>query len=456
MTAKGIADAVRCGARSARSVVEAALSRLPEANSHHVFIAVDADAALRRADLMDRLSASERSALPLAGVPITVKDNLALDGFALTGGSPALASHRPRATATAVQRVLDAGAIVIGKTNLHELAFGITGANAYFGNVTNPRDPDALAGGSSSGAAASVALGMVPIAFGTDTGGSIRIPAALTGTIGFRPSTGHWPGDGVLTLSTTRDTVGVIAADMADVALVDSLVSPIAGALAPNDARSLRLALPLTPYGEGLSAPAAAAWEESLERLRRAGHELVGVDASMMAAIDAAIGMPIAVYETAKVWREFCRKELGCDLREFAAQLASADVRNLFLAMADGDVPPDAAYREAMVQRSALQAAYASLFRQSGADAVLLPATRRSGVTLDQADTTDIDGVAIPTFPAFVRQTGPASAGGWPSLALPGAPQADGRPAGLLLETPLGTDHELLWIGQRLSKDLHA
>lgn len=159
---------------------------------------------------------------PLAGIPIGVKDNIDVAGFATTGGSPALKDYRPGADAPAVTALRQAGAILCCKLNMHELAFGVTTDNATFGRVFNPFDNDRTAGGSSGGSGAAVARGIVPVALGTDTGGSVRIPASFCGVAGFRPSTGRYPTGGVLPLSQMRDTIGVIAATVADLCEVDA------------------------------------------------------------------------------------------------------------------------------------------------------------------------------------------------------------------------------------------
>lgn len=453
-SAQQIADSVRGGRRTARSVVEETLAKLPHAHTWNTFTTVNANQALRRADHIDSLNNTQRAALLLAGVPITVKDNIAVDGFALTGGSPALISYKPETTATCVQHAINAGAIVIGKTNLHELAFGITGANPHFGNAMNPKNPGTLVGGSSSGAALSVALGLVPIAFGTDTGGSIRVPAALTGTVGYRPSTGRWANDGVLTLSPTRDTVGVIANDVSDLFLIDEVICGRPNVSVQDVPQTLRLAVLQSPYAEGLADTIRIAWEASVNRLRLAGHEIVYVDASSLAGLDADIGLPIAVVETAEVWTKFCADQLGCGLGEFADRLASSDVRMLFQAMARGEIPSRGDYETAMLKLGAIRDVHASFFEQYRVNALLMPATMRQGVTPEEAEITQIAGVPVPTFPTFIRQTSPASLVGAPSIALPGIPLAGGIPAGILIEGPVGKDLALLGVGQRILRDL--
>src|SRR3954467_13055914 len=186
---------------------------------------------------------------PLAGVPVAVKDNLDTADFSTTGGTPALRNSRPGRDQHAVGRLRAAGAAVVGKTNLHELALGITSNNAAFGAVRNPHDPSRVAGGSSGGSAVAVATGVVPLALGTDTGGSVRVPAAFCGLVGFRPTVGRWGTGATVPISGTRDTAGVLATGVGDAVLVDELVT---GQPAAAGDRPLRLGVPRAGFYDDL------------------------------------------------------------------------------------------------------------------------------------------------------------------------------------------------------------
>ncbi|WP_454851318.1 amidase family protein [Promicromonospora soli] len=161
----------------------------------------------------------------LAGIPFAVKDNIDVAGTPTTAGSPLLAHGAPSIDAGIVSMLREAGAELIGKTNMHELAFGITSNNAHFGPVRNPLDPARTAGGSSGGSAAAVALGIVPFSIGTDTGASVTVPASFCGVVGFRPSTGRYPGDGIVNLSWTRDTAGLHTRSVQDARIVDRAIT---------------------------------------------------------------------------------------------------------------------------------------------------------------------------------------------------------------------------------------
>ena len=161
----------------------------------------------------------------LHGVPIALKDNINTAAFPTTAGTPALRRHRPKANAPVAQALIDAGAIVFGKTGLHELAFGITSNNPGFGAIHNPFDPKHVPGGSSGGSGAVVGARVVPASIGTDTGGSVRVPAAFCGVQGFRPTVRRWPQAGIVPISSTRDTAGPLARNAADLAAIDAAVT---------------------------------------------------------------------------------------------------------------------------------------------------------------------------------------------------------------------------------------
>ena len=248
------------------------------ASSAAEVIAESIEAARGIADLGAFIALADRAeagAGPLAGVPLAVKDNLDTRDFPTTGGTPALRDSRPGRDQHAVERLRAAGAAVIGKTNLHELALGVTSNNAAFGPVRNPHDPSRSAGGSSGGSAVAVATGVVPIALGTDTGGSVRVPAAHCGVVGWRPTVGRWGTGRTVPISRTRDTAGVLATSVADAAVVDELVT--GEPAAEPSARPLRLGVPRVGFYDDLHPQVAACAQRVLDRLADGGVDLVEV-----------------------------------------------------------------------------------------------------------------------------------------------------------------------------------
>jgi aspartyl-tRNA(Asn)/glutamyl-tRNA(Gln) amidotransferase subunit A len=290
-SARDIRDAVAAGRVSAVEICRSAIDRIASLDGRlNAFRAVPAERALAQARDVD--ARPDRSTLPLAGVPVALKDNLCTRDVPTTASSRILEGYLPPYSATVVERLEAGGAIVVGKTNCDEFAMGSSTENSAFGPTRNPWALDRTPGGSSGGSAAAVAARMVPLAFGSDTGGSIRQPAALSGVVGFKPSYGRVSRYGLLAFASSLDQIGPFTTTVADAAMAMGIVAghdthdatsstlPVPdfeGAL-NGDVRGTRIGVPRSLLAEGVEPDVLAAFDRSLDVLRDLGAALVEVD----------------------------------------------------------------------------------------------------------------------------------------------------------------------------------
>lgn len=454
--------ALQDGALSCVEYAQALLTRAAAGESLNAWVERDTEALLRDSLRADSAGIARDPARLLAGIPIALKDNIDTAALATSAGTRALLGRRPAANAPAAQSLFDAGAILAGKTNMHELAFGITSNNAVTGAVHNPWRASHIAGGSSGGSAAAVAARMVPAALGTDTGGSVRLPAALCGVVGFRPSTGRYAGAGVVPISHTRDTIGPIARSVEDIALLDRVLSgagsasegsgaaiaPVAfGAHERRDLRGLRIGVPRRQFHEGAEPGVTDAIERALNQLASAGVELVETELIDLEALNAAVGFPVVLYEmVGDLAAYLAASGYGLTLAQVAERIGSPDVAGIVASQLGADAMPRAAYDAALHARPRLQAAYAECFVRDRLDALAFPTAILSARPIGDDETVELLGARVPTFPTYIRNTDPGSNAGIPGISLPVGLTPDGLPVGLELDGPLASDRHLLGV----------
>jgi mandelamide amidase len=464
-SAAEIVQAIRDKKMTAVSVVQSAIDRAEKLKDLHTLIYLNKDAALAAARDVD----AGKITGPLAGLPIVVKDNINTKDMPTTGGTPALQNARPKNNAPSLQKLLDAGAIIIGKANMHELAFGITSTNLspFAGPVKNPYDTTRIPGGSSGGTAAAVAASIVTCGLGTDTGGSTRVPAALTGIVGLRPSVGnggarrrYHDDHAVVPISHTRDTIGPMGKSVADVALLDSIVTGTVMASA-IDLHGKRFGVPPSMWG-GLDSGLLDVVAAARKKLTGAGAELIGKDIDGLADLNAKLSFPIALHEPIEDIPAYLKASgiEGITLADIAAKIASPDVKGAF-----GAITADAfgkAYPDAIgTLRPQLQKLYENYFRDNNLDAILFPTTIAPAPPIDivkgSGEMTINGGKPVPTFDTMIRNTDPGSNAGIPGLSLFAGMTAGGLPVGLEIDGPVGSDITLLGLGLSMEKLLgHA
>jgi aspartyl-tRNA(Asn)/glutamyl-tRNA(Gln) amidotransferase subunit A len=309
-----IAAAVQNGRLHAADVTQQTLDAAHASHQRlNAFVEFLGEAAMRRAREIDDMPANQRSRLPLAGVPIAIKDNICLgpdldepgDGRGFGGrttcASRILANYRSPFTATAAQRLIQAGAIVIGKTNMDEFGMGSSTEHSIFGPTRHPNDPTRVAGGSSGGSAAAVAAGIVPLALGSDTGGSVRQPAAWCGILGMKPTYGRLSRYGLVAYASSLDQIGVLARDRRDLALAFDIMAghdpmdstsesrhwPPLSTVEPG-LRGLRIGVPSQAWSEGNHAEVRRLFAQWIDRAKASGAEMVEIELTTLSSAVAA------------------------------------------------------------------------------------------------------------------------------------------------------------------------
>ena len=454
LSAVEAAARIRAGTLKSEDLVRALIDVIERKRDLNAFITFDRDRALASARKADALAARKSFAGALHGVPIVVKDNIHVAGVPNSAGTPALKAFVPTRNAPVAEKLIRAGAIVLGKTNMHELAFGITSNNAAFGPARNAYDPSRIAGGSSGGTGNAIAARMAAAGLGSDTGGSVRIPAALNGISGLRPSLGRYSQEGIAPIAHTRDTAGPMAREVADLVLLDTIITGARDKVVPASLRGLRVGVPRAVFWKNLDPETERLATAALDRLRGAGAEVVEVDMPGLAELNGKVSFPVALYEAnVDLTRYLKRYRIPLDIKGLAERIASPDVKGLFAsAIVPGakDAIPEKVYRDALATRPALQRLYAETFKTHGIAALVFPTTPLPAAPVGDDQTTKLNGADVPTFFTFIQNTDPGSNAGIPGLTVPIGRTAAGLPVGLELDGPAGSDRRLLGIGLAL------
>ena len=388
----------------------------------------------------------------LAGIPYAVKDNIDTVMLPTTANTPALVGSQRTHDHEVVTRLNNAGALLVGKTNLHELAFGITTGAAAHPATRNPFDSSRSPGGSSGGSGAAVGSGIVPFALATDTGGSVSIPAAWCGVYGYRPSIGRWPSDGrAAPLSKSRDAIGVIAESLDLIQRVDAVVRDHHTETTPP--AKLRIGVPRkgSTYLDPLADDVQERWESTLEILEQTNTiELIEVDTEKLHELDAACGISIVLYETARDLSAYLAAlPEPLTFKQVMDKAGSDDVREL-LTLAWEDRENHEAYGESMNAREQLREEWDRLFTGHDITGFLRPTTPISPTPVGEDVLTTAFGQEVPTFGTVIRNTGPGSLAGQPAITIPVGVGTAGLPIGITVDGNRDQDDALFALATKV------
>ena len=444
-SARAQAGAVRSGRISARELLELHLTRIDERNGElNAIVSLDAERARESAAAADQALASGHEVGPLHGLPFAVKDTHALAGWRTTYGSPIYADSVADHDDLMIERIREAGAVFIGKTNVPEFAAGSHTFNTVFGVTRNPVDPTRSAGGSSGGAACALASGMVPLADGSDMGGSLRNPASFCGVVGMRPSLGRVPEWPLYNQWETTSVGGPLARNVGDVAL---LLSVLAG---PDERAPLALGDAGSTFSPPLSpAPLAGlrvACSVDLGGALIVDHEVADVVTASAARLSDAgarvgdshpdLSLADDTFRTLRAWH--FQAKFGPLLAEHPTSFKASLAANIRA----GETLSGADVARAYSQRTALADTMRLFFADH--DVLMLPTSQVPPFPVEQEFPETINGQPMPDYLAWMRSAWFITVTGCPAISVPAGTTADGLPVGIQLVARHGADRQLL------------
>ncbi len=456
LTTMQAASALRSGDIKAEDYAKALLQRCEQGAALNAFISLNPEQlveAARAADLKRRTGATLGA---LHGVPLAVKDLIMTKALPTTGGTNALRNFRPKVDAPVLTRLFEQGALLLGKNNTHELGLGWTSNNESFGAARNPYDTSRIPGGSSGGTAVAIASRMSPAGIGTDAGGSIRVPAGLCGIAGLRPTWGRYPLRGLVTTMPSFGTSGPMARSVADLMLLDSVITGETTVPAPVDLAGSRLGVPRGYFYTDIDSETAEIVETALRALREAGVTLIEADMPELAELVLPTYFVIAQTEAKTAFSKFLLdNETGLtfdEVTEQAAPRTKALIERFFLETGKAYPPREQQEKAVNVNRPALKSVIEKYFGDHNVQAMVFPPLMMPAPLIGQDAEIDIGGKKMPNFVAFGRNALLGSCASLPGVVVPAGLTKSGLPIGIEFDGLNGQDRKLLALALAVEK----
>jgi len=464
LAATTIVTKIANGELSSLQVAQSYIEQSKLWNHINSLINFDEEKFLNAAHNADKVLQSGNKIGPLHGLPIVIKDNIDIRGFVTSAATRGLEDFIPDKQGLVADMLINAGAIIMAKTNMHELAFtpGITKTGdteeiswGAFGSTKNPYNPELSPSGSSSGTAAAIAARIAPAGLGTDTGGSVRNPSAWCGVSGLRPTTKRYSQEGVVPLSWTRDTIGPIAKTVADLALMDSAITQ-QNKLPPAELSNLRIGIDKNFFCKGCVADINTLFMNELDRLAKEGVKIIEINLNDIEELINQIGHSIVRYEVIRALPHYL-KSSGLKIRfdQLAKKVTASGLSQLLQSISSTEAISDAEYHHARNKlRPKLQQIYTNVFFEHKLDALAFPSTLVPPNQLDSQELYNLGDRKVPYSVASNHNVQPASIGGYPGLTLPMGLTSQGLPAALGIDGLPNSDRKLLAIGMAYEKTI--
>jgi mandelamide amidase len=456
LSAVGAVAAMRNGDIQAEDYARALLDRADALGRLNAFRAMDREICLEAARAADQRRAKGARLGPLHGLPFPVKDSVNTKSLPTTSGTPALKNFRPKDDAGVLKALFAQGAILMGKTNLQELSYGWTSNNLAFGPVRNPYDPSRIPGGSSGGSGVAVAAHMAPLAVAEDTLGSIRVPASMCGVVGFRPTVGRYPADGVMPITPRFDMTGPLSRSVEDATLFDSAVTGDSSPVTSRPLKGVRIGVAEFLLSE-VHPEVSRVMTHALSQLQSAGAVTVRVDIPEEMRGALACATAVLRYETvASISAFLAKQEAPVSFDELVSQ-ASPDLQGIFRKYVIPGAPEAitrAQYDAALVQLDRLRASVRRHYSDHNLTVLAFPTVRMPPPLIGEDKEVEILGQKVPWRAAIARNVAHGSCAGMPCLVLPGGMSTSQLPIGIEFDALPGQDRELLALGLSLEKVL--